>query len=124
MRLRVSRIPRVVLLVVPMSCASFQPGRVYRDSTEGKYPRMIRVMRNDQRVTELLDARVEGDSLVGDPGGSTRSRVAIALSDIQRVEEWRPDTGRSVALVVAIVVALAIVIGLALSELGKVGSTY
>lgn len=75
--------------------------------------RSVQVTRADGGVYTLIEARVQGDSLVGRYAGRVPAgyspRVALALADVRRVEARRVDLARTAGAVVgsAVVVALA-----------------
>jgi hypothetical protein len=56
---------------------------------------LVRVTRSDGSSMELGDARVQRDSIVGTPRRNADARVAIALSDVRRVEVERVDVAAS-----------------------------
>jgi hypothetical protein len=56
---------------------------------------LVRVMRTDGSSMELGDVRVQRDSIVGTPRRNVDARVAIALSDVQRMEVKRVDVAAS-----------------------------
>jgi hypothetical protein len=80
-----------------------QPGPVPRVAAASRGDR-LRIVRNDDRVVEIADARLVGDSIVGS-GGTPPGRIAIAVADVRRVEARRPDALLTTALVVGVVVA-------------------
>jgi hypothetical protein len=68
----------------------------------------LRIVRQDQSVVELVEARVAGDSIVGLDGSSLR-RVAVATSDVLWIGTRRVDLAHTAALAVGVVAALAVV---------------
>lgn len=78
--------------------------------------RPVRVTRADGAVLVLHGARVAGDSLVGEAGTPPR-RTAVALADVRTAEERRLSRGRTAALVVVTVGAVAAIrVALALEK--------
>jgi hypothetical protein len=64
-------------------------------------PGAIRVERHDGSVVELIQAKVESDTLSGlvpgsAPPGMPFRRVSIPLSDVQRLASRRSDTRRTI----------------------------
>jgi hypothetical protein len=68
----------------------------------------LRIVRQDQSVVELVEARVVGDSIVGLDGSSLR-HVAVATSDVLWIGTRRVDVAHTAALAVGVVAAFAVV---------------
>jgi hypothetical protein len=96
-----ARVSALVALSLAAACHSWQTG----DISSGVAPAVqgqqtVRVTRRDQSVELLEVPHVEGDSLTGF-GRTSARRVAIPLTDVARVEQWRRDNGRTTLVVVA-----------------------
>lgn len=81
---------------------------------EGMRPASIRVMRPDGSTITLESPVVLGDSLAGRHSESQDSAraVSLALSDISRVSIRKPDTGKTVLLVIgSIALGIGIIFG-------------
>jgi hypothetical protein len=95
----------VALSLAAAACHSWQAG----DISSGVAPAVageqaVRVTRRDGR-REIVDGpQVEHDSLTG-YGRAAKRRVALALSDVARIERLRRDAGRTTLTVVGSVVA-------------------
>ena len=95
-----ARLSTLVALPLVLACHGWQAG----DISSGVAPAVageqtVRVTRRDQS-REIVDApHVESDSLTG-YGRTARTRVALALPDVARVERWRRDAGRTTLTVV------------------------
>lgn len=86
--------------------------------------RPVRLVRKDGAVFLLQNARVTGDSVIGE-AGETRTRVAVALSDVRQLEGVEEDNaalrgmrgaataGRSVLTVVGLFVAMIVILTVA-----------
>lgn len=87
-----------------------------------KQPRKLRVVRQDGSRIELLQPRIEGDSLVGTTGvskpGTPLPRVAIALADVKAVEVHEGDAGKTLVLVGVVGLAM-VVAGFLAAEWGE-----
>jgi hypothetical protein len=100
-----ARLSALVALPFALACHGWQAG----DISSGVAPAVageqtVRVTRRDQS-REIVDApHVESDSLTG-YGRAARTRVALALPDVARVERWRRDAGRTTLTVVGSVAA-------------------
>ena len=66
----------------------------------------LRIVRQDQSVVELVEARVVGDSIVGLDGSSLR-HAAVATADVLWIGTRRFDAGRTAALTVGVTALLA-----------------
>jgi len=77
------------------------------DSLTFEHP--LRVTRTDRSVLVIDHARVSGDSLIGQRGGV---RLAVALRDVQRVDERRVSGARTTALVVGSVVGAFVLLAI------------
>jgi len=75
----------------------------------------LRIVRQDQSVVELVEARVAGDSIVGLDRGTLR-RVTVATSDVLWTGTRRFDLAHTAALTVGVVAALAAVAYVAIIE--------
>lgn len=68
-----------------------------------KQPRKVRIARQDGSRVELLQPKIEGDSIVGTTWdvkpGSQPLRTAIALADVRGIEVKEDDTGRTIMAV-------------------------
>ena len=68
-----------------------------------KQPIKVRIARQDGRRIELLQPKIQGDSIVGTnwdvKPGSPPSRAAIALAAVRAVEVRETDTRRTIAAV-------------------------
>lgn len=65
----------------------------------------VRVTRTDHSALVLTDTRIEQDSVIGVTSDATRTRVAVALSEVTSVEPLKVDAGRTAALGGGIVLA-------------------
>jgi hypothetical protein len=102
-----ARVSTLVALSLAAACHSWQTG----DISSGVAPvvhgqQTVRVTRRDQSVELLEVPHVEGDSLTGF-GRTSARRVAIALPDVARVEQWRRDNGRTTLVVIGSIAAFA-----------------
>ena len=109
------RVKLLAVLALLQGCVSASTSWRQRPLTAGAPPTLstehaVRITRTDQSVIVLEHPRMSGDGLEGDVGSQ---RFAIALTDIQRLEERQTSllkTGAKVAgswLAVWIVSALA-----------------
>ena len=96
--------PRLSLLLsfllVAQGCTSWKQ----RPLTAGVTPafsteRPVRITRSDRSEIVLEHPRIEGDSLIGDVGNPPQ-RVAVALRDVQRIEDRSVSLARTGGLVV------------------------
>ena len=86
--------------------------------------RAVRLTLKSGATVELSGARVEGDSVIGDLATTPPSRAAVAVSDVQTVDERRVSGTRSVALglgATAGVVLIATVVAV-IAVLGSLGN--
>jgi hypothetical protein len=95
------------------ACTSWQaqtapvPKVVEKSASKGEST--IRVELTSGRRYEIYAARIEGDSLIGrnTPTAMVESqRIAVATSDIKRIERHTINTGRTLIAVVAITAAV------------------
>ena len=89
-------------MLVTTGCSSWHMRAAPTAADTASFAHPIRVTRSDQSVLVLDHARVNGDSLVGESDGG---RVAIALRDVQRIDERRVSAPRTTALVVGTALA-------------------
>ena len=95
------RLPLLLsLLLVAQGCTSWKQ----RPLTAGVTPafsteRPVRITLSDRREIVLEHPRIEGDSLIGDVGNPPQ-RVAVALRDVQRIDERSVSLARTGGLVV------------------------
>lgn len=96
--------PRLSLLLscllVVQGCTTWKQ----RPLTAGVAPaisteRPVRITRSDRSEMVLEHPRLEGDSLIGDVGNPPQ-RVAVALRDVQRIDERSVSLARTGGLVV------------------------
>lgn len=107
MRLRRFR-PLLLLLCVP-GCQGWHRRDLPRPGTgpaAASDVGRVRVTHADGRVLELRRAQLAGDSLVGE-AGAPPGRVAVALSDVRRLEERRASRLVGVALFVGAIAGVA-----------------
>ena len=88
------------LLLVAQGCTSWKQ----RPLTAGVTPafsteRPVRITLSDRSEIVLERPRIEGDSLIGDVGNPPQ-RVAVALRDVQRIDERSVSLARTGGLVV------------------------
>jgi len=117
--MRFSVCSRLPLLLVPMACYSYNQVPLSRDSARS-YAGDVRVTRTNQRSVVLHHPIVVGDSLVSDANGS---HAAVALADVQTLEERHLEGGRT-ALAVVGGVAAAVLVAVAIGSAGGSGSGY
>lgn len=86
----------VLAAVLSTACSSWHARTAPNASDSAALAHRIRVTRSDRSVVVLDHASVRGDSLIGQHDGS---RVAIALGDVQRVDEKRVSAVRTTVLV-------------------------
>lgn len=71
------------------------------DQTIERAPRAVRVTRTDNSVVALRTPRIENDSLIGWSGSEQQeTRVAIALTEVSRVQTRETDVLRTTGAVV------------------------
>lgn len=73
---------------------------------------LVRVLRRDQGVTVLANARVVGDSIVGTAGNPPR-HDAVALADVERIEIRGTDALETGAVVFGALAVAATFVALA-----------
>ena len=66
----------------------------------------VRIVRQDQSVVELVEARVVGDSIVGLDGSSLR-RVSVATTDVLWIGTRRVDLAHTAAVTAGVALLLA-----------------
>jgi hypothetical protein len=96
-----------------MACYSYNQVQLSRDNARS-YAGDVRVTRTNQRSVVLHHPIVVGDSLVSDANGS---HAAIALADVQTLEERHLEGGRT-ALAVVGGVAAAVLVAVAIGSAG------
>ena len=107
--------PIVLATLTFAACSSWHPATAPTAADSTTFVHDVRITRTDHSVLLLDRAQVVGDSLVGAAGGA---RVAVALRDIERVEERRPSPIRTTGLVLGIVAGtLAVLIVVAVATL-------
>jgi hypothetical protein len=103
------RLGRVALLLWLNAC------HVWRPQTLGPATRFdskahVRVERNDGSSVVFIGPRIVGDSVIGLWAGSS-SRLAVAVSDVRRVDEYRASPARTTLTVLGVVGGAVIVVG-------------
>lgn len=99
----------VLTAFIAIGCSSWH-ARVAPSAADAvSFAHPIRVTRADRSVVVLDHARVSGDSLVGEQGGA---RVALPISDVQRLDERRISGPRTTALVVGSLLAAFVVLAI------------
>jgi len=111
--MRTSTQLRLVFLLTPMACYSYNQVQLSRDHAP-EVAGDVRVVRTNQQSMVLHHAHVVGDSLVSESNGS---RTAIALADVQTLQERRLESGRT-ALAVVGGVAVAVLVAVAIGSAG------
>jgi hypothetical protein len=107
MLLRLADAPRLAVVSLALvlalgGCSRWQVEETSPATVLGfKPPGAIRVEREDGSVVELVQARIEGDTLTGLVPGSAKPgepfrRVSIPLDGIQRLASRRSDTRRTI----------------------------
>jgi hypothetical protein len=112
-----SAVSGAMLLALPatVSCHSWQAA----DASSGVAPLIagqpaVRVTRRDHGSVVVESPRIDADSLRGQARGSGQ-RVAMAVADVQGVEQWRSN-GRRTAVVVGLSVAAFVGFNLVFSD--------
>jgi hypothetical protein len=100
------------ITVASAGCRSWQPSPIERVSPATlANAKAVRVTRLDGSTLEIAGPQLAGDSLVGSVG-SPPQRAAVALRDVQRLEERRVDAGRTGGLTAAILLGALAVVGI------------
>lgn len=86
---------RCLVLVLLAGCTSWHPRTSPSPGSHTAYDHPVRVVRKDHSDVVLREAYVIGDSLVGRAG---ETRAAVALSDIERVDERELSFARTSGL--------------------------
>jgi hypothetical protein len=76
-----------------------------REVAAAPVPRARVTLRDGARM-QLWNARVEGDSLVGQLTDDT-ARTVFAVADVATVETWEPDTAQTVKMTAIVVLGVA-----------------
>ena len=103
-----TRFPRCVfglVLFASMTLSGCHGWRSQTNPPSGALPNPARITRTDASVVVLRDAEVSRDSIVGQVDGGA-GRVAIPLSQVQRIDARGMDGGRTALLGVGILVGL------------------
>jgi hypothetical protein len=109
MKARVARPIVVALLAAAGACSTWQGQHAPAPQVvAARGGGRLRIVRQDQSVVELVEARVAGDSIVGLDGGSLR-HAAVATADVQWIGTRRVDVVQTGALIVGVVAAFAVV---------------
>jgi len=99
--MRRRNLPIVLATLTFAACSSWHPRSAPTTADNTVFTHPVRVTRTDHSVLVLDGAQVVGDSLVG---SAAAARVAVALRDIERVDERKPSPLRTTGLVLGIVV--------------------
>lgn len=108
---------KAVLALSLAACSSWQVQTTAAPETrsQGK-PRTVRLYLKSGERVELYDATLMADSVVGfarSATSRTRQRVAIATSDVTRVEFRKLHTAATVVAIGVMVVAVVAIVGVA-----------
>jgi hypothetical protein len=68
----------------------------------------LRIVRHDRSTLELREARVVGDSIVGQ-AGDPPVRVAVALADVERIDARRTSAARTGGLTLGVFAVVVLV---------------
>jgi hypothetical protein len=111
----------LLLAVAAPGCVTWNPQPTPEPSSRERLPDPVRVTRSDAGTVLLFDAALAGDSIVGFTGGGSASgqRVAVAMSDVRRLEARKTNAAGTAGLVAAAALALGVVI----FALGSSGGT-
>lgn len=122
MRASARRLTLPLLAVLAASgCTTWGPQRLPEPSSSQSLPSPVRVTRADASTLVVFDATMAADSLVGFTGDdpASRLRVAVATSEVRKLEAKKT----SAAATVGIVAAIALALGAVVVALGSSGGT-
>lgn len=72
-------------------------------------PQFLRVTMKDRHRLELRDARITGDSVIGEAGfRPNRVRTAVALRDVSRLEDRQVSAGNTSVAVLGLLAAMGV----------------
>lgn len=115
-----SRRTAAVLLALVLGaagCGTWGRRPVPQPSSAEPLPTTVRVTRTDRSVLVLHEPSVQADSLVGFAGdASPRTRVAVPLSDVQRIDGRKVSVVRTAGTTLAVLaVGTVVLIGVTLA---------
>lgn len=103
------RLNRVALLLWLNACHAWHPQTLGPASRFDSNAR-VRVERNDGSSVVFTGPRIVGDSIIGLWAGSS-SRLAVAVSDVRRADEYRTSPARTTLTVLAVIGGVVIMVG-------------
>jgi hypothetical protein len=113
------RLLPLVLALALGACTTRWPQPAPRPGQDRFLAGPVYVTRTDGSTVLLDDVTLSADSVVGREHAGTHARVAIAMGEVQRVEQRRANPLATVAVVlVAAAGAFAVVVLIALNDIG------